>query len=124
MSCGEPDAQEWASPVRRAGRGNGPAVTPAPRPGPTLRLGLPVATPLSVSGGEPPELDQARLVRMQLQAKLREPVAQISQEPLGVVSVLKARQKVVGVPAEDHVPPRVPAPLVGPQVKHVMQEHV
>jgi hypothetical protein len=36
MSCGEPDAQEWASPVRRAGRGNGPAVTPAPRPGPTL----------------------------------------------------------------------------------------
>ena len=35
MSCGEPDAQEWASPVRRAGRGNGPAVTPAPRPGPT-----------------------------------------------------------------------------------------
>ena len=37
MSCGEPDAQEWASPVRRAGRGNGPAVTPAPRPGLTLR---------------------------------------------------------------------------------------
>src|SRR5450755_2748737 len=35
MSCGEPDAQEWASPVRWAGRGNGPAVTPAPRPVPT-----------------------------------------------------------------------------------------
>lgn len=38
MSCGEPDAQQWASPVRRAGRGNGPAVTPAPRPGPTQPL--------------------------------------------------------------------------------------
>ena len=38
MSCGEPDAQEWASPVRRPGRGNGPAVTPAPRPGPTRRV--------------------------------------------------------------------------------------
>jgi hypothetical protein len=37
MSCGEPDAQEWARPVRRAGRGNGPAVTPAPRPAPTQR---------------------------------------------------------------------------------------
>jgi hypothetical protein len=36
-SCGEPDAQEWARPVRRAGRGNGPTATPAPRPGPTQR---------------------------------------------------------------------------------------
>ena len=38
-SCGEPDAQEWARPVRRAGRGNGPAATPAPRPGSTQPLG-------------------------------------------------------------------------------------
>jgi hypothetical protein len=37
MSCGEPDARERARPVRRAGRGNGPAVTPATRPVPTLR---------------------------------------------------------------------------------------
>jgi len=35
MSCGEPGAKELARPVRRAGRGNGPAATPAPRPGPT-----------------------------------------------------------------------------------------
>ena len=33
---GEPDAVEAARPVREAGRGNGPAETPAPRPGPTL----------------------------------------------------------------------------------------
>ena len=32
---GEPDALERARPVRRAGRGNGPAERPAPRPGPT-----------------------------------------------------------------------------------------
>ena len=38
MSCGEPGAKELARPVRRAGRGNGPAVTPAPRPGPTQPL--------------------------------------------------------------------------------------
>jgi hypothetical protein len=37
MSCGEPDARERARPVRRAGRGNGPAVTPAPRLVPTRR---------------------------------------------------------------------------------------
>jgi putative transposase len=35
MSCGEPGAKELARPVRRADRGNGPAATPAPRPGPT-----------------------------------------------------------------------------------------
>ena len=45
MSCGEPDAQEWACPVRRAGRGNGPAVTPAPRPGSTQRRDAEVRVP-------------------------------------------------------------------------------
>ena len=89
------------------------------------RLRLPVAAALPVAGGEPPELDQPRLVRMQLQAELREPVAQIGEEPLGVVSVLEARHVVVGEPREDHVPSRVPPPpLVGPQVKHVVQVDV
>jgi len=45
MSRGEPDAQEWARPVRRAGRGNGPAVTPTPRPVPTLRGDAEVGVP-------------------------------------------------------------------------------
>jgi hypothetical protein len=43
MSCGEPDARERARPVRRAGRGNGPTVTPAPRPVPTQRRDAEVA---------------------------------------------------------------------------------
>ena len=52
---------------------------------------------------------------MQLQAELREPLAQISQEPVGVITTLKARQIVVGEPHENHVPARVaPPPLVGP----------
>ena len=34
---GEPDAVKVARPVRRAGRGNGPAERPTPRPGSTLR---------------------------------------------------------------------------------------
>src|ERR1019366_305351 len=38
-----------------------------------LRLGDPTAE--SVSGGEPSELDQPRLLRMQLQPELREPAA-------------------------------------------------
>ena len=62
---------------------------------------------------------------MQLQTELREPVAQIGQEPLGVLTMLKARHVVVGEPREDHVPARVtPPPLVGPQVEHVVQVDV
>ncbi len=38
---GEPDAVEVARPVRRAGRGNGPAERPTPRPGPTSTTGRP-----------------------------------------------------------------------------------
>ena len=80
---------------------------------------------LSISGGEPTELDQPRFLRMQLQTKLREPVAEIGKEPLSVLTMLKARHVVVGEPREDHVPARVtPAPLVGPQVEHVMQVDV
>ena len=89
------------------------------------RLRLPKPTRLASFGGEPPELDQPRLLRMQLQPELREPVAQIGQEPLGVLTMLKARHIVVGEPHENHVPARVPPPpLVGPQVEHVVQEHV
>src|SRR5450755_2804152 len=67
MSCGEPDAQEWASPVRRAGRGNGPAVTPAPRPGPTQPLvdvahaGLLLGEPQPDRGEDRLNLDLQRL---------------------------------------------------------------
>jgi hypothetical protein len=89
------------------------------------RLRLPVAAPGSVLGGAPPELDQPRLLRMQLQPELREPVAQISQKLLGVLTMLKARHVVIGEPRKDDISSRVtPAPLVGPQVKHVVQVDV
>ena len=62
---------------------------------------------------------------MQLQSEFREPLAEIGEEPLSVLTMLKARHIVVGEPHEDHVPPRVaPPPLVGPQVKHVVQVDV
>jgi len=85
-----------------------------------LRLGITAAG--SVAGGEPPELDQPRLLPRQLQAEVR---AQVGQEPLGVLTVFKARQEVVGEPHQDHVPARVPPPPpVGPQVKGVVQVDV
>jgi hypothetical protein len=39
------------------------------------RLGLAETARLAVAGGEPPELDQARLLDRQLQAERREPFA-------------------------------------------------
>src|SRR3954447_4112081 len=89
------------------------------------RLGLAVAAPGPMLGGEPPELDQPRLVRMQLQTEHREPFAKIGKEALGLVTMLKARHVVVGEPHENHVPARVaPPPLVGPQIEHVVQVDV
>ena len=62
---------------------------------------------------------------MQLQAELREPVAQVGEEPLGVLPMLEAHDVVVGEPHDDHVPARVPpSPLVGPQVEDVVQVDV
>jgi hypothetical protein len=79
------------------------------------RLRLPVATRVASFGGIPSELDQPRLVRMQCQAEFREPLAEIGEEPLGVLAMLEARQKVVSEPREDNVPARPAAsPLIGP----------
>src|SRR5262245_1157423 len=70
------------------------------RPGPGLRAGvrepqeverlwLAEASPRPVPGGEPPELDQPRLLGFHLQAELCEPLAQVSSEPLGVLTMLE-----------------------------------
>ena len=89
------------------------------------RLRLPVAAPGSILGGVPPELDQPRLLRMQPHAELRESLAEIGEEPLGVLAMLKARHVVIGEPREDNIPSRVtPSPLVGPQVEHVVEVDV
>ena len=50
------------------------------------RLGFPGAPLLPVRGGEPPELDQPRLAGVQLQPELREPLAQVVQEPARILT--------------------------------------
>jgi hypothetical protein len=86
--------------------------------------GLETPTTESVSGGEPSELDQPRLLRMQLQPELREPVAKISQEPLGVLTVLKARHVVINhqrTAKRSRPLARCADATVGPQVTDVVQ---
>ena len=57
---------------------------------------LPEKLGCSVVGGEPPELDQPRLVGMQLQAELREPLTEIADELLGVAKILEPDDEVSG----------------------------
>src|SRR2546428_605784 len=59
------------------------------------RLRFPGAPLLPVRGGEPPELDQPRLAGMQLQPELREPLAQVVQEPARILVLLEAHDEVV-----------------------------
>jgi hypothetical protein len=52
---------------------------------------------------------------MQFQPEPREALAEAGEEPLGVLTVLEARQEVVGEPHEDNIPARPAAsPMVGP----------
>ena len=77
------------------------------------------------SGGEPSELDQPCLVGLQLQAELRESLAKVGEEPLGVTVLLEPHEEVIGVAHDDHVAVRVPtSPLLGPQVEDVVQVDV
>src|SRR5512142_2195472 len=62
----------------------------------TERLRLAKLTRLSSLGGIPPELDQPRLLSVQSQVELREPVAQVRPEPLGVAPMLESHHEVVG----------------------------
>ena len=62
---------------------------------------------------------------MQFQTELREPLAKIVQELLGVTSMLEPDDEVIGEPRDDHVAAGVPfPPLLDPPVEDVVQVHV
>ena len=65
--------------------------------------GLPSPRACTVAGGVPPELDQPRLLGIQFQTELREPVAKLSPEPLGVLPMLKPHHEVISPTHDDHI---------------------
>jgi len=88
-------------------------------------LGLPLAAPASILDRKAAELEQVRLVGVQLQTELRQSRSKLSQEALGIRPVLKAADDVVGEPHEDHIPGRLsPSPVLGPQVEGVVEVDV
>src|SRR5919197_1192380 len=89
------------------------------------RLRLAEAPPLAIPGGEPPELDQPRLLGRQFQVELREPAAKVSVKPLCVLPILEPHHGIVGETHDHDLTARVPAPpLVGPEVEDVVRINV
>src|SRR5271170_5333439 len=89
------------------------------------RFRLPESPGCPVAGGEPPELDQPGLLRMQSQPELCYSFAKLLKEPLGVITILETDDEVVGEPHGDHVTVSVAAsPLPGPAVEHVVEVNV
>jgi hypothetical protein len=89
------------------------------------RLRLTLTTVGAVVGGEPPELDQPRLIRVQLQPKLRHTPTKIDKEPLRIRPVLEAADKIIREAHDDHLTASVmPPPPIGPQIKNVVQVHI
>jgi hypothetical protein len=61
------------------------------------RLRLAQTTARPVTGAEPPELDQPCFLSRQFQAEVRQPLAEIGEEPARIVFAFEADQVVVGL---------------------------
>ena len=85
----------------------------------------PLATLLSRHGRKPAERDQPRLVLVQRQAELGQPLLEVDHHPPRIDRALEAHHEVVGI-AHDRDPTASmsAAPLMDPEVEHVMQEDV
>ena len=75
---------------------------------------------------EPPELQQARLLRVHFQSERSEPLPDRLHESLRIAAVLKPQDEIIGVPHEIRLAPDLPRPPFPrePTVQHVVQVHV
>src|SRR5271156_1404729 len=86
------------------------------------RLGLSLTAPLAVVSRIPAELQQPRLVGMQLQPELAQSWRQFLPALLGLRSVLKSKHDVVSEPDHEYLAPRsLLTPCPDPQVERVVQ---
>src|SRR5262249_25118588 len=83
------------------------------------------APPSPPLGGEPAKLDQPGLVRVQFQPELRQPLAKLDCEPLGVFPPFKPNDEIVGPAYDDHFTAAGPTPPPsGPPLQDVVRVHV
>ena len=108
-----PQHREAALPGRRAAMRESQEVK---------AVGLPLIARSPVRRRVAPEFEESRFVGMQRQTEPREPVAQVGEKPLGVVSMLESHDKIIGKPDDDHIALRLPVtPSVSPEVEDVVQ---
>ena len=89
------------------------------------RLALASAFSLSFGGAVATKLDQASLLRVKIQAELLESLLECLQAYSCVCLMLKADHEVIRITNHNTITLRMtPSPLVDPQIKHVVQEHV
>ena len=71
-------------------------------------------------GGNPPELDQSRLLLVQRQRELSEALHEIGPHPPCILLTLEAHHEVIAVPHDDDGTQRIAlTPLMDPQVEDV-----
>ncbi len=86
------------------------------------RLRLSLSALLPVLDRIRPELQKARLLRMQFEAELSHSFAQFCPEPFGIRLLLESNHDVVGIPHDDHIAMRLlSTPCLDPQIKGVMK---
>jgi hypothetical protein len=89
------------------------------------RLRLPVAPGFAVAGGKASELDEPRLVGVQLQPEPRKSLTKVGEELPCVILILESGGKVVGEADDDDVTMRLPlSPLPDPPVEDVVEVDV
>ncbi len=85
-----------------------------------LRLSL--GTSSSVSFRVAAELDEACLLGMEFQTKLRESFAQLSQETFRVSTMLKAQDEIISEADGHYISVRLrPPPSLDPEVEHIVK---
>src|SRR5437773_1349312 len=88
-------------------------------------LGSPAAPASPVGRREAAELDEARLVGMQRQPELREPLAQLGEELLGLLPMLESHDEVVGEAHDHDLSARLLlSPPLDPEIEHVVQVEI
>src|SRR5213593_3965108 len=88
-------------------------------------LGSPAAPASPVGRREAADLDEARLVGMQRQPELREPLAQLGEELLGLLPMLESHDEVVGEAHDHDLSARLLlSPPLDPEIEHVVQVEV
>jgi hypothetical protein len=85
------------------------------------RLGLAQSSPLTPLPRKTAELDEPRLVRVQLQAKLGQSLPEGCEELLGLLSVLESEDRVVGIADDANIALALPLPpSVSPEIEGIV----